>query len=774
MIVTISQGNIQENINSRIISKLYNLAINQNNTVSYSGNLYSSTGYGEMIDYLNTTFGPDLVITVPTEGRFIKFVDSNVESALQYMLGLTSSEGITETMAGEMVIAAGVTNKLKSNLDIINFPEFKYFTYFNTNPPAELFRGSSNLTNINLSNVTKTSNYEFSSTNLQGALSLPRLTQLGQNSFAYTKITDILDLGTSITAIPAYCFRDCTNLQSVVIPDTVITLGQYAFYFPDNTSNQQFTTLNIDWSKIESIQGYCFNNQTSLVIDATQITNVQDIGNRAFYKCFEMTGNLNLTKLASLGESAFSRTKIANILCLNKITTIPYNCFGKNQMESSTEEKQALKTVYLPYECTSLGTIAFAHNTKLSTVKKYTQSIDQWVEGQTPASQNITGITQFGDSCFTSCQSLQIDTTSLQDATSIGQNAFNECILLSGALYCKDLISLGSRVFRNTAVTSVKCLGTISSIEDGCFQKDYNHANSGSLTEVYLPYECTQIKGNAFNNSTGLITLKQYTSSVSNWVNPSLNNLGANGNVNRVTSIGNSAFYGCSSLQATFDFTNVTSIGDSAFYNCTSFDLGTTLSLPNLTTLGDSAFRSSLPSLTTISNLGSITELKAHTFFNCSNLKNITFPSTLTSITISAFYKTQVEKIIIPEGVTQVDSNGGSSAIMNDIKYIEIPSTCTDMGHFFHTIFNSNPQTLPAVVIKATTPPSLSYYHNNESATSTGVNRISYIYVPHNSVDAYRSAIGAWKNINVKNKIRSINELQNDNPDAYAMYMRTV
>ena len=132
-----------------------------------------------MIDYLNTTFGPNLVITVPVEGRFIKFVDSNVESALQYMLGLTSNEGITETMANEMVIATGVENRLKNNLDIIYFPEFKYFTYFNTNPPADLFRGSSNLTSIDLSNVTKTSNYEFSGTNLQGALSLPRLTQLG-------------------------------------------------------------------------------------------------------------------------------------------------------------------------------------------------------------------------------------------------------------------------------------------------------------------------------------------------------------------------------------------------------------------------------------------------------------------------------------------------------------------------------------------------------------------------------------------------------------------
>ena len=55
-----------------------------------------------------------------------------------------------------------------------------------------------------------------------------------------------------------------------------------------------------------------------------------------------------------------------------------------------------------------------------------------------------------------------------------------------------------------------------------------------------------------------------------------------------VTSIGNSAFNGCSSLQSINIPNNVTSIGDSAFYGCSSLQ---SITIPSsVTSIGDSAF----------------------------------------------------------------------------------------------------------------------------------------------------------------------------------------
>ena len=53
MNIRINQGNIQENITSAIIVKLYEIATAVDNTVELSGNLYSPAGYAYQIDYLN-------------------------------------------------------------------------------------------------------------------------------------------------------------------------------------------------------------------------------------------------------------------------------------------------------------------------------------------------------------------------------------------------------------------------------------------------------------------------------------------------------------------------------------------------------------------------------------------------------------------------------------------------------------------------------------------------------------------------------------------------
>lgn len=107
-----------------------------------------------------------------------------------------------------------------------------------------------------------------------------------------------------------------------------------------------------------------------------------------------------------------------------------------------------------------------------------------------------------------------------------------------------------------------------------------------------------------------------------------------------VTSIENSAFYGCSGLTGDLTLPNsIKTIGMRAFSNCTGFN--GTLTLPNsLTTIGENAFDgcSKLTGNLTLPN--SITSIGAAAFMDCSGLKGtLTLPNTITSIENGVFFR---------------------------------------------------------------------------------------------------------------------------------------
>jgi hypothetical protein len=143
-----------------------------------------------------------------------------------------------------------------------------------------------------------------------------------------------------------------------------------------------------------------------------------------------------------------------------------------------------------------------------------------------------------------------------------------------------------------------------------------------------------------------------------------------------VTSMGQSAFYGCSALASVTIGNSVTSISDSAFISCTSL---TSITIPNsVTSIGFFAFNY-CTSLTSITIPDSVTSIGDSVFQNCSALTSIIIPSSLTSIGQQAFYGcSALASITIPDSVTSLGQSAFS--FCTSLTSITIPDSVTSLG----------------------------------------------------------------------------------------------
>ena len=155
---------------------------------------------------------------------------------------------------------------------------------------------------------------------------------------------------------------------------------------------------------------------------------------------------------------------------------------------------------------------------------------------------------------------------------------------------------------------------------------------------------------------------------------------------NSVTSIGNSAFYGCTGLTSITIPDSVTSIGGWAFFDCTGL---TSITIPDsVTSIGYGAFAycTGLTSITVSggnkkfdsrNNCNGIIKTATNTLI--SGCKNTDIPDSVTRIGDRAFWGcTGLTSVTIPDSVTSI----GDSAFRNctGLTSITIPDSVTSIG----------------------------------------------------------------------------------------------
>ena len=266
------------------------------------------------------------------------------------------------------------------------------------------------------------------------------------------------------------------------------------------------------------------------------------------------------------------------------------------------------------------------------------------------------GVTSIGDYTFRDCRSLT-SVTIPNSVASIGDSAFYSCTSLTNVTIPNSVTSIGDWAFFNcTSLTSIIIPNSVTSIGDSAFK------GCTSLTSATIPDSVTSIGDSAFYSCTSLTSIevsgnnKNYSSLDGVLFNKNKTELityplGKTDSEyaipDSVTSIGDYAFKGCTSLTSATIPDSVASIGDSAFYSCTSL---TNVTIPNsVTSIGDWAF-CNCTSLTSIIIPNSVTSIGDSAFENCTSLTSIIIPNSVTSIGSSAFYNCK--------SLTKVDYNG--------------------------------------------------------------------------------------------------------------------
>ena len=207
------------------------------------------------------------------------------------------------------------------------------------------------------------------------------------------------------------------------------------------------------------------------------------------------------------------------------------------------------------------------------------------------------------------------------------------------------------------------------------------------LTSITIPNSVTSIGESAFSGCSGLTSVifnaENCNDLSEGWPSDNLTSFTIGDKVQRIPA---SLCYGLSKLKSISIPNSVTSIGDFAFYYCYRL---TSITIPNsVTSIGGGAFFfcSGLKSIT-IPN--SVTSIGGRAFYLCDGLTSITIPNSVTSIGVGAFYECRgLTTIVVESGNTVYDSRNNCNAIVESAtntlmfgcKNTIIPNSVTSIG----------------------------------------------------------------------------------------------
>ena len=333
-----------------------------------------------------------------------------------------------------------------------------------------------------------------------------RITSVGRENLSSVVIPD------SVTSIGDYAFYGCTGLTSIVIGDSVTSIGRFAFSGCTGLTDVYITDIdawcNISFSSSDSNPMYYGAN---LYLDGNLVTeliipdSVTSIGSYTFYGCTGLTSIVIGDSVTSIGEEAF------------------YGC-------------ESLTSILIPDSVTSIGNWAFLRCTGLTSIT---------VDEDNTSYQSIDGNLYSKDGKTLIQYAIDKKNTSFtipDSVTSIGEWAFRDCTGLTSIVIPDSVTSIGLYAFYGcTGLTNIVIPDSVTRINSWTF------SDCTGLTSIVIPDSVTSIGWYAFGDCTGLTSI----------VIP-----------DSVASIGFGAFDNCTALTSIVIHDSVRSIGNRAFKGC--------------------------------------------------------------------------------------------------------------------------------------------------------------------------------------------------------------
>ena len=527
------------------------------------------------------------------------------------------------------------------------------------------FSGCTSLSVCNFPSSLKTIGKEtFKKTGLS-ELTLPGC-ELGFQSFSYMAALKSLTIKEGTETIPQECFRECTALENVYLPDSVKTISggrwdsEGAFH---NCTSLKKVSIGKD---IESIHYYAFRTlgeelevefrkgvtavPESAFDGRTELTKVilpeslKSVGDYSFRNCSNLSECDFPSTLETIGSEAFKNTGLTELklpgcelgtqafaysAALKSVTigegteTLPKQCF---------RNCDSLESVYLPDSVKTIsggrwddeGSFHNCPSLKKVSIGKDIESIHNFAFrtlGEELEVEFRKGVTAVPESAFDGRTELT-KVILPESLKSVGDYSFRNCSNLSECDFPSTLETIGSEAFKNTGLTELKLPGCELGTQAFAYSAALKSVTIGEGTET-LPKQC-------FRNCDSLesVYLPDSVKTISGgrWDDEG-------------------SFHNCPSLKKVSIGKDIESIHNFAFRT-----LGEELEVEfrdGVTAVPENAFdgRNELTKVILPDSLKSVGD---YSFRNCSNLSECNFPSALETIGSESFRNTGLTELTLP------------------------------------------------------------------------------------------------------------------------------